>query len=310
MPSQHTLDLRGDSMVGKIPVGTVHSSANHQSARTPAPPPHTAIHERHIARFTDKFDRAKQYGRSPHIRKFGEVDPDQMNDKFGNLTLHALEHQSSLTPAGPSEHAAPAHHPVMAAASMPPELPRQAETQHEAMTRLPQAPPAPATPLPQTNGSWLRPALHAAAGSRVLTTAAAIAIMSGYIWLQNAPKMALQSANAKAGVNATLPSFVPSSYNLIRTDTGVGQVTLSFSSPSVPDPLTIAQQKTSWDSSSLLDNFVAKHTDAYSTEQSQGLTVYLFDNNKATWVNHGIWYTIDGATRLSREQILKIAYSL
>lgn len=44
--------------------------------------------------------------------------------------------------------------------------------------------------------------------------------------------------------------------------------------------------------------------------QGQGLTIYLFNNNRATWVNKGIWFSIEGADRLSREQILKMVYSL
>ena len=139
---------------------------------------------------------------------------------------------------------------------------------------------------------------------------AAVVIMAGYVWLQNYPKLAIQTANSKAGVTASLPAYIPSSYNLDRTDTAPGLVTLNFSSPSSPETLKIAQHRTSWDSTSLLDNFVVKNTDDYASVQGQGLTVYLFNNNEATWVNHGIWYSIEGASRLSREQILKIAYSL
>jgi hypothetical protein len=305
-PSQHVIDLRqSESMVAKIPLDTVaHTAEHHDTARTPAPQPHTAMQEHHIARFTDKFDRAKQFGRSPLVRKFGEIDPEKAYDKFGNKTLEALEHTNSLaTPTqAPADHKS-SHH-AAATSAMPSDLPHLAATQHEAMAHLPQPAPAPA-PKPASS-----PRLHGPGTSRFLTTAAAVAIMSGYIWLQNYPKLALQSASAKAGIAASLPGFVPSSYNLVRTDTGSGQVTLSFASPSVPEPLTIDQQRTSWDSSSLLDNFVAKKADAYSTALGQGLTIYLYGANKATWVNHGVWYSIDGASRLSRDQILKIAYSL
>jgi hypothetical protein len=147
-------------------------------------------------------------------------------------------------------------------------------------------------------------------GSRTLTTLAAIVIMAGYIWFQNYPKLAIESAGNRAGIAATLPTYLPSSYTLSRTDTSPGLVMLSFNSPSLPDTLKISQHRTSWDSSSLLDNFVAKQTDDYAAVQDQGLTIYLFNNNKATWVNHGVWYSIEGAARLSREQVLNIAYSL
>jgi hypothetical protein len=134
--------------------------------------------------------------------------------------------------------------------------------------------------------------------------------MGGYIWLHNYPKLALQNASNQAGVSASLPGFLPSSYNLATTSTAPGLVTLSFTSPSLPDVLKIAQHRTTWDSSSLLDNVVAKQADDYSAVHGQGLTIYLFGQNQAAWVNHGIWYSIEGASKLSREQILRIAYSL
>jgi hypothetical protein len=96
----------------------------------------------------------------------------------------------------------------------------------------------------------------------------------------------------------------------VNTETTPGLVTLSFNSPSATETLKIAQAKTDWDSSSLLDNFIIKNTDDYTTVQGQGLTIYLWGNNQAAWVNHGVRYSIEGAARLSREQILKIAYSL
>lgn len=173
------------------------------------------------------------------------------------------------------------------------------------------APVAAVTPAKATASPSMRPHLDLSPhNSRNLATAAAVVLMGGYIWLQNYPKLALQSANNKAGLSASMPSFLPSSYNLKTTDTSPGLVTLNFTSPSASEALKIAQARTTWDSSSLLDNFVAKNTDDYATVQGQGLTIYLFNNNHVTWVNHGIWYSIEGASRLSREQILKIAYSL
>ena len=83
-----------------------------------------------------------------------------------------------------------------------------------------------------------------------------------------------------------------------------------FSSPSASESLKIAQARTTWDSSSLLDNFVAKNADDYATVQGQGLTIYMFGQNRATWVNKGVWFSIEGAGKLSREQVLKVAYSL
>ncbi len=252
---------------------------------TPAAPPQSTSHERHQARFTDRFEQARQITRSTSINKF------------------ASGTQLSSTPLAPL--AVPASEPLR-------ELPQLAATRHEAMTRLAPGtlPPAPAPARPNASPTW-RPHLDLSPhNNRNLATAAAVVLMGSYIWLQNYPKLALQSANSKAGLAASMPAFLPSSYNLKTTATSPGLVTLNFTSPSATEALKIAQARTTWDSSSLLDNFVAKNTDDYATVQGQGLTIYLFNNNHATWVNRGIWYSIEGAGRLSREQILKIAYSL
>ena len=248
----------------------------------PASAPNSTTHARHQARFSDRFEQARQVSRSTSINKFASDKP---------------------APQAPI---------LAATAEQLPELPKLAVTHHEAMALLvPAVPPTSAAPAKAAvNPSW-RPHLDLSPhNSRNLATAAAVVLMGGYIWLQNYPKLALQSANTKAGLAASMPAFLPSSYNLKSTDTVPGLVTLNFTSPSASAALKIAQARTTWDSSSLLDNFVAKNTDDYATVQGQGLTIYLFNNNHVTWVNHGIWYSIEGASRLSREQILKIAYSL
>jgi len=256
---------------------------------TPAAAPHATTHARHEARFNDRFEKARQVARSQSINKFA-----------GGMV------------APPAPEASTPHAPTVVnrASAMLPELPKLAATHHEAMTRLEPNLPAPTPAHANAQTSW-RPHLDLSpANNRTMATVAAVALMSGYVWLQNYPKLALQNANSKAGLSASLPAFLPSSYTLKTTDTSPGLITLNFTSPSASEALKIAQARTTWDSSSLLDNFVAKNTDDYATVQGQGLTIYLFNNNQATWVNHGIWYSIEGASRLSREQILKIAYSL
>jgi hypothetical protein len=318
----HVIDLReGGAISMGASITRVPPSHNmavtHPPNHTHATPPSSA-HERHIRRFSDRFERARKMSRSAQISKwgtdsFGNIqDPDKMYDKFGNPTLHTLTHEGAAAPHAQAVHAAP-HHPPLAPSAALPEMPHLAATQHEAMTQLPKTTP-PATPAPApgpaaVQNEW-RPHLGLSPHRSTLATVAAVAVMGGYIWLQNYPKLAIQAADSKAGVAATLPGYVPSSYNLDHTDSTSGLVTLNFTSPSVPDTLKIAEHRTTWDSSSLLDNYVAKHTDDYGTVQGQGLTIYLFNNNQAAWVNHGIWYSIEGASRLSREQILKIAFSL
>jgi hypothetical protein len=292
------LDLRAEAAQPAEPVAAITRRPNH----LPAEPPKKTVQERHIAQFTDRFEQAKRIGRSPLVNKYANY-----TDKLGHLSYDALTgHDETSREVAREE----AHHAITGGASAHAEMPPHAVTHHEAMTRLAPTPPPTLSARPSVASAW-RPHLSMSPRSgRAMATSAAVLIMGSYVWLQNYPKLAIQSASSRAGVAASLPGYIPSSYNLSRTDTSPGMVSLSYGSPSLPDPLKISQQRTSWDSSSLLDNFVTKNTDDYATVEGQGLTIYLFNNNQATWVNHGIWYSIAGATRLSREQILKIAYSL
>lgn len=177
-------------------------------------------------------------------------------------------------------------------------MPAHAETHHRAMAKL-------AIDRRHIKPTVI-PSLH-----RYAAVAAAVTIMAGYIWLQNYPKLALHSASSKAGFSLTLPGYLPSSYELEGpVDARNGQAVMAFRSPSAPTELRITKRTTTWDSSSLRDNAIPGQGKNVVAVEGQGLTIYIWGQNQAAWVNHGIWYAIDGAASLSREQLLKIAYSL
>lgn len=139
---------------------------------------------------------------------------------------------------------------------------------------------------------------------------AAIAIMGGFVWLQNSPKLAFHAAAARAGIEASLPTYIPSSYQQNgAAQVEQGQLTLNFRSPSTQEQLSITQKRTDWDSNSLRENFVSRQSDKFVAVSGQGLTIFLY-NDKASWVNHGIWYNVSGTSKLSREQVIKVAYGL
>lgn len=201
-------------------------------------------------------------------------------------------------------------HPAVSTSA--PALPNVVAAQVDAMSNMtPVAPPAePSRP----KAPALEQALQAAKPTpnivKMGAAVASIALMSGLVWMQNSPKMAFRSAAAKAGIDASLPTYVPSSYRQNGpVSVGQGQITLNFSSPSDEEQLKIAQRRTDWDSNSLRENFVAKQSNNYLAVQGQGLTIYMFDDY-ASWVNHGVWYTISGTAKLSREQVLRMAYGL
>jgi hypothetical protein len=251
--------------------------------RTPAPPPKTTAHSQHLARFQDRFEQAKGVPRSQHIAKFGHQAPDHFHhlERFEDRFLEANLQEGPDNQDDADK----------------PELPADVAAQHHIMAQLASQPHHSSSSNTSRTGQFA-------------ALAAVVVIIGTYIWLQNYPKLAASSAGHEAGIAATLPGYLPSSYSLAGTTTQPGLVTFRFSSADPSQVLTIQQQRTSWDSRSLLDHFVAKQTSDYSAIEGQGLTIYLYGQNRAAWVNHGIQYHITGAGRLSREQVLKIAYSL
>lgn len=190
-------------------------------------------------------------------------------------------------------------------------MPNVVASQVEAMAATPPAPP----PAPKSNE--LQQALKAAKQSNTLpnltkmaAAIAAIGIMSGLIWLQNAPKLAFHNAAAKAGIDASLPTYMPSSFKQSGpANIASGSISINFTSASSQTPLSIVQRRTNWDSNSLRENYVIRQSSNFLAVEGQGLVIYI-DDDQANWVNHGIWYQLAGTSKLGREQVLKIAYGL
>jgi hypothetical protein len=202
-----------------------------------------------------------------------------------------------LTPAPASAEPTPPPPPAPAQIPTSGSLPPAVATQVDAMAKMVQS-------------QAQQPAAVGPKPASVAALALTVALLGGYIWMKNYPNMALKVAASKAGVEAALPAYLPSSYNLDGPISyAPGQVSVKFTAPG-GEPLTITQKRTNWDSQSLLENYVLKVSDEYLTVESQGLTIYFYDQNQATWVNRGVWYTLEGDTRLSREQLLKIIDSL
>lgn len=123
--------------------------------------------------------------------------------------------------------------------------------------------------------------------------------------------MALRIASSRAGFQASLPGYSPSGFRFagpVAYSDGV--IELEYASNSDDRAYSLTQKESAWDSQSLLDNYVENRTDDYLTFQERGLTVYVYDGSQATWVDRGIWYTIEGDSNLTTEQLLKIASSL
>jgi hypothetical protein len=55
---------------------------------------------------------------------------------------------------------------------------------------------------------------------------------------------------------------------------------------------------------------VTSNKHPYQPFEANGRTIYIYDGNKATWVDGGVWFNIDGKANLNSDQLLKIADSL
>lgn len=140
---------------------------------------------------------------------------------------------------------------------------------------------------------------------------ASVLLFGGYLVYLNAPNMALRVAASRAGVSATMPSYSPKDYRLARPiNYRDGVVVLYFNSAEGGLGYSVSQESSDLDSRSLLENHILPRYSQYETYQDRGVTVYVYNDSDATWVNGGIRYTIDASAELEPDQILKIATSL
>lgn len=144
------------------------------------------------------------------------------------------------------------------------------------------------------------------AGSIVLVIALALFAVYKFI-----PSVSVGIAAAQANVAAKYPEYTPDGYSLNQPVTYTdGEVTLQFNSNSNDTNYTITQQRSTWDSSAVLDNIVIPIVNEnYTTTRERGLTVYTYESG-AAWVNGGVLYTINGTAALSGDQVRRIATSL
>lgn len=146
--------------------------------------------------------------------------------------------------------------------------------------------------------------------SSVMAACFGVMVLGAYLSYINMPNLSVRVAASQAGINAQYPGYTPSGY---RFDGPVsysnGQVLLTFQATGGTTNYQINQQKSAWDSQAVLDNFVVAQSTEYDVNDTQGLTVYTYDNN-AAWVNKGVLYTISGDAPLQTDQVLKIATSL
>lgn len=141
--------------------------------------------------------------------------------------------------------------------------------------------------------------------------ALAAVLLIGLVVSQNMTNIRLQLASSKAGFSATVPSNQPSGFGLSNFSAAANQVTAHYTSNSDNDRrFTITEKPSTWDSATLRDSYVKQITQNYQIVEEGGRTIFLYNNDTATWVNGGIWYVISGANSLSNKQLIDLATSM
>lgn len=142
-------------------------------------------------------------------------------------------------------------------------------------------------------------------------SAIAVAVLGLLVYV-NMPNISVQVAAIQSGISDPYPKYIPQEYSLkSATSEQDGKIILEFNNAE-NSSFNLSEEKTSWDSTALLNNYVKKEwKDKYSTLREQGVTIYVSENGSACWVNGGILYKLQpNGNMLSKKQIRDIATSL
>lgn len=147
----------------------------------------------------------------------------------------------------------------------------------------------------------------------VLALGCATASIFAIIYLVNInmPDFSLRVAAMQTGIEAKYPGYTPSGYSLEGITSESGKVTISFKNSSENKKFSIGEEKSSWDSTALLNNYVKPEMgNDYTIVREQGLTIYVTKAN-AAWVNGGVVYKLAfDDDSLTKNQIRSLATSL
>jgi hypothetical protein len=138
---------------------------------------------------------------------------------------------------------------------------------------------------------------------------AAFLVIGGFVTYLNLTNIQVHVASMKAGFHVAMPGFKPSGYAVsggVKADEG--HATISFRSGD--SAYTVTQEPSDWNSSTLLDQATAERGKPTRTVQSNGRTIYIYNDTDATWVNGGILYKVSGNASLDASEMVSLATSM
>lgn len=155
--------------------------------------------------------------------------------------------------------------------------------------------------------------MHFGFGRVVLAlTCASVAVMAIVYFVNlNMPDISLSVVALQNGMEVTYPSYIPRDYSVSSVTSEDGKVTMTFDNSAENKSFTLTEERSSWDSNTLLANYVkSEYGENYTMVKEQGLTLFVSGSN-AAWVNGGNVYKITANNgTLTNKQIKSIAVSL
>lgn len=274
---------------------------------------------------TDILARAPKHVVAPKV-SYSSIDPSRLKKAVRTVQSPAVSHYSAAK-AIPT----PAHSAFSPLQAQPAAKPTGGSFDFKtSAAKLASPARVPAIPVAQERTRALKPNMFEEALSRatsheqplafdkksqrrgriagIVTGALCLLIVAGIVAYFNAPVLSMHLASAKAGFEAKLPSYSPVGYSFGNVSYGPGNITVSYKDGS--QSFNIVQRSSAWDSEALLNNFVSTANKAYQTYERAGRTIYLYGNNTATWVDSGVWYTVNGNASLDKSQLLDLASSM
>ncbi len=143
-----------------------------------------------------------------------------------------------------------------------------------------------------------------------VATGLVLLLLVGSIGYYSRTNLAIHMAANKAGFSATLPAYHPAGFSVGTLKSSAGTVAIHYKSNSDQRAFAITEKPSTWDSSTLRDNFVSAADKQYQVIEVGGRTVYLYGQHNAAWVNGGIWYQVESNGALSDQQLSHLASSL
>lgn len=148
-------------------------------------------------------------------------------------------------------------------------------------------------------------------GRRLLHASVAIVLviaLGGVLaWTQRA-QIELQVASWQAGFEVRMPSFALTDYKRSAISQEHGSVVMSYQSGD--SKYQITQQRSNWNSQTLLDQSVAgASTDKPQVIENKGRIIYIYGNS-VSWVDGGVRYDINGNAPLTTKDIVSIIDSM